>query len=83
MLRAVEQALKGMGIGENCEVAFFDKSEGYWRTIHPYGAPLFDRFFSKDNFKAAREQFAADLELLQQALSALNRIGESQRRQTQ
>jgi hypothetical protein len=56
VLRAIEHVIKEMGLWEICELAYFDKAEDYWRTIHPYGAPPFDRFFTPDNFRFAKER---------------------------
>jgi hypothetical protein len=73
LLRAVERAIKEMVLWEICEVTFFDKAEGYWRTIHPYGAPPFDRFFTPDNFKAAWERIGLEQEEAINAASDLRR----------
>src|ERR1017187_1427909 len=82
-LRAVEQVLKEMGFWESCEVAFFDKAEGYWRTIHPYGAAPFDLLLSKDNIEAAMQQLAAEEELIQAVQAAVKRAAQSKQREDQ
>lgn len=74
LLRAVERVIKEMGLWKICEVAFFDKAEGYWRTIHPYGAPPFDRFLTSDNFKAARERMGLEQEEAINTASDLRRL---------
>jgi hypothetical protein len=74
LLRAVERAIKGMGLWAICEVAFFDVAEGCWRTIHPYGAPPFERFLTPDNFKAAWERIGLEQEEAINAASDLRRI---------
>ena len=74
LLRSVERAIKEMVLWEICEVAFFDEAEGYWRTIHPYGAPPFERFLTSDNFKVARERIGLEQEELINSMSDIRRI---------
>ena len=74
VLRAVERVIKEMGLWETCELAFFDKAEAYWRTIHPYGAAPFDRFFTLDNFRFAKERLGLDQESLLNSASDLRRM---------
>jgi hypothetical protein len=69
VLRAVEQVLKELKLWEQSEIAFYDKSEAYWRTIHPYGAAPFDRFLSEHNIERAQRQLAAGLEVIRAAQS--------------
>ena len=77
-LRAVEQVVKEFLVEmvpwNNYELAFFDKQEDYWRTIHPYGAPPFGRFLTKDNILAAREQMAADNEAFKRGAAVLRSL---------
>src|SRR5664279_207743 len=73
-LRAVERVIKGMGLWEVCEIAYFDKAEDYWRTIHPYGALPFDRLFTPDNFRFAKERLGLDQESLLNSASDLRRM---------
>jgi hypothetical protein len=83
LLRSLECVIKEMGLWEICELAFFDKSEDYWRTIHPCGALQFDRFFTPSNFQAAREETGLIQERLINDRSDLLRILRGLRGETQ
>ena len=73
-LRAIERVVKEMGLWEVCELAFFDEAEDYWRTIHPHGAPPFDRFLTPDNFRVAKERLGLDQKSLLNSASDLRRM---------
>jgi hypothetical protein len=77
-LRAVLQTIKELGLLELCEVAFYDRAEAYWRTIHPYGAAPFDRFLSEVNIKTALQQVHTELAAAQARQKALKSAAQRQ-----
>ena len=82
-LRAVEQVIKEMELWGLCEVAFFDKAERYWRTIHPYGAAPFNRLLSQSNIDTATQQLAAEEEMIRSVQSAVKSLVQAKQGETQ
>jgi hypothetical protein len=55
-LRAVVKALNAMDLLSLSEVAYYDRAESIWRSIHPKPAAPFDRFFADENIAFSRAQ---------------------------
>jgi hypothetical protein len=68
VLRAVQAALKELGILEICQVAYLDWDELYWRTVYPSGAGSFDQFIRPEDAARAAAQSKALLSAWQELL---------------
>lgn len=73
--RAVHRLLSAAGLlHPMCEVAYWDVDEGIWRTVHPDPWPLsFDRFFSDENIRAARESLKLTISHTEAVMDAWKR----------
>ena len=71
-LRALMNFAREFGFENRAEVAYFDAAEGYWRTVHPGGAPPFARFLEQPQLDAAKQHLA---EVIARARSVLASAG--------
>ena len=84
-LRAIQEVITALGYWDVCELAFFDRSEGYWRTIHHpcphlYEWPSFARFLTEERMEESMELVRKEQSALE-GWSVLHRLieeGEAQ-----